>query len=290
MGQQYTKHMCLFIWSSQASFFFFHFENKKISILSFREGIWVFGSNCLIHSRAAIILINSVRTKEKLCDHPCSILSPMTFCILYLLPLSRVYFPLSLSMLCFIHFVIPSDGDVVGVWWMIFSASNVILPLSSMPSFASCFLPHEMFSRLKSLSRSFKCQLLYVAFSGSSSANLERKLFLPGSFIAFYFLYLLIFYLMCCVPSRFSCVWLSSTLWTVACQAPLSPRQEYWSGLPCPPPEDLPNTGIKPVSLKPPALAGSFFTSSATLEALSISALQLLVCSSYLTTRLSNTL
>ena len=207
--------------------------------------------------------------------------------------LSHVCFPLSLSMLCFIHFVIPSDGDVVGVWWMIFSASNMILPLSSMPSFASCFLPHEMFSHLKSLSRSFKCQLLYVAFSGSSSANLERKLFLPGSFRASYFLYLLIFYLMYCVPSRFSCVWLCATLWTVAHQVPLSmgfSRQEYWSGVPCPPAGDLPHPGITPVSLKPPALAGSFFTSSAALEALSTSALQLLVCSSYLTTRLSNTL
>ena len=41
-------------------------------------------------------------------------------------------------------------------------------------------------------------------------------------------------------------------LWTVAHQAPLSmgfSRQEYWSGLPCSPPGDLPNTGIEPVSL-----------------------------------------
>ena len=41
------------------------------------------------------------------------------------------------------------------------------------------------------------------------------------------------------------------TLWTVALQAPLSmgfSRQEYWSGLPCPPPGDLSNPGIKPVS------------------------------------------
>ena len=39
--------------------------------------------------------------------------------------------------------------------------------------------------------------------------------------------------------------------WTVACQAPLSmnfSRQEYWYGLPCPPPGDLPNPGIKPRS------------------------------------------
>ena len=36
-------------------------------------------------------------------------------------------------------------------------------------------------------------------------------------------------------------------------------RQEYWSGLPCPPPGDLPNPGIELVS---PALAGGFFTTS----------------------------
>ena len=39
--------------------------------------------------------------------------------------------------------------------------------------------------------------------------------------------------------------------WTVARPAPLSMgffRQEYWSGLPCPPPEDLPNPGMEPAS------------------------------------------
>ena len=54
-----------------------------------------------------------------------------------------------------------------------------------------------------------------------------------------------------CVLSHFSHVQLFETLWTVACQAPLSmrfSRQEYWSGLPCAPPEDLPDPGIKPVS------------------------------------------
>ena len=48
-----------------------------------------------------------------------------------------------------------------------------------------------------------------------------------------------------------SCVWLFGTSCSVACQAPLSmgfSRQEYWSGLPCPPPGDLPNPGIKPRS------------------------------------------
>ena len=53
---------------------------------------------------------------------------------------------------------------------------------------------------------------------------------------------------------------LFATLWTVACQAPLSmrfPRQEHWNWLPFPTPGDLPDPGIEPASL---ALAGRFFT------------------------------
>ena len=49
------------------------------------------------------------------------------------------------------------------------------------------------------------------------------------------------------MQSRFSHVQLFVTLWTTVCQAPLSmgfSRQEYWSGLPCPPSGDLPNPGI----------------------------------------------
>jgi len=55
----------------------------------------------------------------------------------------------------------------------------------------------------------------------------------------------------------------SVTPWAIACQAPLSlefSRQEYWSGLPFPSPGDLPDPGIRPVSLMSPALAGVFFT------------------------------
>ena len=58
---------------------------------------------------------------------------------------------------------------------------------------------------------------------------------------------------------------------TVAHQTPLSmefSRQEYWSGLPCPPPGDLSNPGIEPVFLGSPALTGEFFTTSATWKAL----------------------
>jgi len=39
-------------------------------------------------------------------------------------------------------------------------------------------------------------------------------------------------------------------------------REEYWNGLPFPPPRDLPNPGIKPMSLMSPALAGGFFTTA----------------------------
>ena len=60
----------------------------------------------------------------------------------------------------------------------------------------------------------------------------------------------------------FSCSVVSDSAapWTAARQAPLSmgfSRQEYWSGLPFPPPGHLPDPGIKPMS---PTLAGGFFT------------------------------
>ena len=72
-----------------------------------------------------------------------------------------------------------------------------------------------------------------------------------------------------CVLSCFSRVQLLVTLWTVVRQAPLSmefSRQEYWSGLPCPPPGDLPCPGIEPGSVMPPASAGGFLTTSTTWE------------------------
>ena len=73
-----------------------------------------------------------------------------------------------------------------------------------------------------------------------------------------------------CVLSCFSRVWLYVTLWTVAHQAPLSigfSRQEYWSGLPFPPPGNLPNPGIEPTSLASLALTGRFFTTNVTWKA-----------------------
>ena len=69
--------------------------------------------------------------------------------------------------------------------------------------------------------------------------NREKRQLLPAPTKQIYNVYVL------------SHVRLFTALWTVACQAPLSmgfSQQEYWSGLPCPPPGDLPNPGIKPAS------------------------------------------
>ena len=68
---------------------------------------------------------------------------------------------------------------------------------------------------------------------------------------------------LCCpVLSHFNHVGLFVTPWTVASQAPLFmgfSRQEYWSGLLCPPPGDRPNPGIKLTSLVSPALQADSF-------------------------------
>ena len=67
----------------------------------------------------------------------------------------------------------------------------------------------------------------------------------------------------CGMLTHFSWVQLFATIWTITRQAPLSmgfSKQGYYSGLPCPPPRDLPDPGIKPMSLTSPALAGGFFT------------------------------
>ena len=67
-----------------------------------------------------------------------------------------------------------------------------------------------------------------------------------------------------CVLSHFSRVRLFVTPWTVAHQALFMgfSRQEYWSGLPCPPPRDLPAPRTEPVSFMSPALVGFFATSA----------------------------
>ena len=67
-----------------------------------------------------------------------------------------------------------------------------------------------------------------------------------------------------CMLSCFSCVRLFATLWTVACQAPLSmgfSREDYWSGWPLPSPGDLPHPGIEPMPPEAPALQADSFSS-----------------------------
>ena len=69
----------------------------------------------------------------------------------------------------------------------------------------------------------------------------------------------------------YSHIQLFATLWTTSHQAPLSlgfSRHEYWSGLPCSFPGDLPDPGIEPVSLTSLAMAGVLFTISTTWETL----------------------
>ena len=77
--------------------------------------------------------------------------------------------------------------------------------------------------------------------------------------------------IMCAVLCKVTSVMSDSvTPWTIAHQGPLSrgcSRQEYWNGLPCPPPRDLRYPGIKPASFISLALAGGFFTTRVTCEA-----------------------
>ena len=66
-----------------------------------------------------------------------------------------------------------------------------------------------------------------------------------------------------CVLSPFSFIQLFAIPWTVVRHAPLTmgfPRQEHWTGLQFPPAEDLPDSGIEPMSAAAPALAGGLFT------------------------------
>ena len=77
-------------------------------------------------------------------------------------------------------------------------------------------------------------------------------------------------YIFAFVVQLLGCVQIFVALWSVAHQIPLFmdfPRQEYWSGLPFPPPGDLSHPRTKSTSLTSPAVAGGFFTTSTTCEA-----------------------
>ena len=84
-----------------------------------------------------------------------------------------------------------------------------------------------------------------------------------------------------------SCSTLCDPMNCVAHQAPLSmgfSRQEYWSGLPCPPPGDILDPGIEPMSSTAPALAGGFL-----LPAHLVKSTQEALKSAYSWEKLSNT-
>ena len=90
-----------------------------------------------------------------------------------------------------------------------------------------------------------------------------------GDILNVWFLCWQIHSLVCCyaVLSRFSHVRPFATLRTAGLLCPREFfRQEYWSGLPFPPPQGIPDAGIGPTSLMSPVLAGGFFTTSATRE------------------------
>ena len=135
------------------------------------------------------------------------------------------------------------------------------------------------------------CHFLFQGIFSTQGSNLHLLCLLhwqveslplapPGKYVCIYIytwdvyiytwevcIYIYIYLYMHACVHGFSRVWLFATLWTVACQAPLSmgfSRQEYWSGLPC----NLPSTVIEPASLMSPVLVGGFFTTSATWEAI----------------------
>ena len=81
----------------------------------------------------------------------------------------------------------------------------------------------------------------------------------------FCFFSIQIYNTVCVHALLFNCVQFFATPWTVALQAPLVmefSRQEYWSGLPFPTPQDIPDPGIEPESLASPALTDGFFTTA----------------------------
>ena len=110
----------------------------------------------------------------------------------------------------------------------------------------------------------------YVLLALHSDPYWDKHINCPlSAFLISFFLYasLLCFTLTSHVPAQpLSCVGSFATPWTVANQAPLSMgffRQEYWSGLPCPPSGDLPYPGMETTSPVSLALAGGFFTTKA---------------------------
>ena len=191
------------------------------------------------------------------------------------------------SQLCRDDQFFPSSGHMAGWVDMTASVSRCVCRLGPLPfsdkltAFASRLLPYIQtfkFQTFKDVnvwshiqSRTFAhvsgghCQACAPStsecFSAPCCTGLHRvqwgsSLFLAWSLMPAPVCQLLscatvLFKVRACLLRRFTCVWLFATPWTVARQVPLSMgfcKWEYWSGLPCLPPGDLPNSGIEPGS------------------------------------------
>ena len=130
----------------------------------------------------------------------------------------------------------PSDPCTWGEW------ENPHIKTGGKAQTHSCLKPHFWQSSIQSMG--VRGLTAPTFFPGSKRPNIQCPQVGDS-------------HLKACVLSRFSPVQLFVTPWIGAQQAPLSmgfSRQEYWSGLPCPPPGDLPKPGIEPMSLMSPAL------------------------------------
>ena len=133
-----------------------------------------------------------------------------------------------------------------------FNFENVVLSLNQCPGHCNYFahlLWHLLF---------MNCYRWYVRKSSYTWYTQSLYLVLIAVLQAFLFGFIM---LRPCYAQKLICVHLFVTPWSL--QASLSlgfSRQEYWRELPFLPPGDLPDPGIKAMSLKPPALADGFFT------------------------------
>ena len=133
-----------------------------------------------------------------------------------------------------------------------FNFENVVLSLNQCPGHCNYFahlLWHLLF---------MNCYRWYVRKSSYTWYTQSLYLVLIAVLQAFLFGFIM---LRPCYAQKLICVQLFVTPWSL--QASLSlgfSRQEYWRELPFLPPGDLPDPGIKAMSLKPPALADGFFT------------------------------
>ena len=141
----------------------------------------------------------------------------------------------------------------------IFSCSYIHLFIPNVYLLHTCSVVRSCLRFWCSSQQSRRCLPLGALYS--SGRDRHKKTFLKNN----------TYYVMCvCMLSLFSRVRLCANLWAITCHASLSmgfSKWEYWSELPCPPPRDLPDPGIKPKSLRSPAQAGGFFTTSTTWEA-----------------------